>query len=91
MRHIYVCVRGRDQLGGLQHQIKGASSSGELQKWKMAMGVGVGKRPGPHQHVVWASAPPPAAVSLNEKAQGISNRDTCSRCPEPWLKEMLAS
>ena len=45
-------------------------------------GGGEGERPGPHQHVVWTSASPPAAVNLNEKAQGISSRDTCSRCPQ---------
>ena len=82
MRHIYVCVRGGHQQGSCNIKLKVPTPPESCRNRRRRQGRGEGKRPGPHQHVVWASAPPPAAVNLNEKAQGITNRDTCSRCPQ---------
>ena len=100
---MYVYVRGGDQRGRLKYQINGANSSRELQKWKTVMGEGgEGKKPGPHQHLVWSGVSPPAGVVLNEKfsSKGIKKDEkqemfVLKQVPaasiEPWLKKMQAS
>lgn len=82
MRHVYVCVRGGDQPGRLNHQIKGANPSRELQKRKTGEGVG-GMGRGQGLTGTWSGKCIPSSCSESEgEAQGISNRDTGSRCPQ---------